>query len=180
MSASKKKVAKNKFKFVNYTSPNDARKRDNRIQVRSHVTRWQHTNSRANTAQYKLTSPGHGIGAGTDDAEELAAYVSNSSNSVDLAEPPGCPEPTEHREASHAKGDYFRRNTNKCDTKATIFTPEACRLVTGGLTHAFSQGAMSYRTIALQDSQNIIGVALRDMQLELSSVMGLYSKICEI
>jgi hypothetical protein len=84
-----------------------------------------------------------------------------------------------HREASFVERDHLRRDIDQCDIEATLFTPEACRIASEGAGKSFSQGAMSFRTIALQDSRNIIGLGLKDMQLELSSVMGLYRKICE-
>jgi hypothetical protein len=179
MSASKKKVAKDKFKFVNYTSPNDARKRDNRIQVRAHVTRWQHSHSRVYSTRSNVIDLDHGVDADSEDTKESAYCATHPDKPVDVANPSSSPDLTQRREASYAKDDYFRQDTDDTDTEATLFTPEAYRLTSGGMVHAFSQGAMSFRTIALQDSQNIIGVGLKDMQLELSSVMGLYKKICE-
>jgi len=180
MSAPKKKVAKDKFKFVNYTSPNDARKRDNRIQVRSHVTRWQHSHTRVYTTRSNVINPDRGIDADSKDTSEPVSCASHSDKPLDVGDSSSSPDLTERREASYAKHDYSRQDADESDTEATLFTPEACRLASGGMIHAFSQGAMSFRTIALQDSQNIIGVSLKDMQLELSSVMGLYKNICEM
>lgn len=163
MSEPKKKKPKNNFKFVNYTGPNDARESKTRTKVRSHVSRWQHSQSRArlyNAAQSKLIAPDVDNDTDTEESisPELAGY--------DV-----------HQNELH---DHFRQDNDEHDTEATLFSPEACRLVSGGATKSFSQGAMSFRTIALQDSQNVIGMGLQDMQLELSSVMGLYKNICEV
>lgn len=182
MSAPKKKVERDQFKFVNYASPSDARKRQARTQVRSHVTRWQHRHSRAqpqNTTQSKVVAPDREADVGTVDANECLSYASNANRPADVVDPPSRPEPRESREASYEEDDCSRRDNDECATEATLFTPEACRLASEGVIKSFSQAAMSFRTVALQDSQNIIGMGLKDMQLELSRVMGLYKNICE-
>lgn len=179
MSAPKKKVAKNDFKFVNYTDPNDARKPDNRVRVRSHVTRWQHTHSRVYPERFKVVDPDCGVGASTVNTKELTPDKSDLEKSVDVADSAKRPGPTGHGDASSTKDQCFRQDTDELDTETTLFAPEACKLAGGGAMKSFSRGAMSFRTIALQDSQNIIGMGLKDMQLELSSVMGLYKNICE-
>jgi hypothetical protein len=183
-----KKKSREKFKFVNYTSPNDAREGKVRTQVRSHVSRWQHSQSRArlqHSAQSKLIAV-H-VETGMDKMTGLPSQPSlfnkPQSRTGGLSEQRGSPAIGGHhvrQEASYHKDNQSSHNTNEHDTETTLFSPEACRLVGDGVMKSFSQGAMSFRTIALQDSQNIIGVGLKDMQLELSSVMGLYKNICEV
>ena len=77
MSASKKNKARDKFKFVNYTSPHDARETNNRIRVRSHVTRWQHKHSRVYSEQPKVVDQDCGVGTGADDTKELVSDESS-------------------------------------------------------------------------------------------------------
>lgn len=176
MSASKKNKARDKFKFVNYTSPHDARETNNRIRVRSHVTRWQHKHSRVYSEQPKVVDQDCGVGTGADDTKELVSDESSLDELVNVANSSKRPG---HGDASSTKDHCFRQDADEVDTETTLFTPEACRLAGGGALEAFSRGAISFRTIALQDSLNIIGTGLKDMQLELSSVMGLYKNICE-
>ena len=177
--ANKKAKAKGKFRFVNYTNPKDARESKVRTQVRSQASRWQHSQSRTRLHDAALALD-HDKDAGPGDTVELPFHTSGSSDSVDVADASTTPDLAEPREASCAKDEYFRRNTNETDTETTLLTPEACRIASRGMVKSFSQGAMSFRTIALQDSSNIIGMSLKDMQLELSSVMGLYKNICEM
>jgi hypothetical protein len=181
MSTTKKK-AKDKFKFVNYTNPKDARESKVRTQVRSQASRWQHSQSRARLHNAALALD-HNKDASADDTVELTSYRSSSNDSVDVAGPSSSSDLAERRETFYAQHDYFQQDTDGTDTETTLFTPEipeACRLANGSMLKSFSEGAMSFRTIALQDSQNIIGMSIKDMQLELSSVMGLYKNICEI
>ena len=179
IATNKEAKAKGKFKFVNYTNPKDARKTKVRNQVRSQASRWQHSQSRARLHDAALALD-RDKDAGTGDTVELPFNTSNSSDSVDGADPSISPDLVEPRETSYAEDEYFGRNIDETDTETTIFTPEACRLASGGMVKSFSQGVVSFRTIALQDSSNIIGVSLKDMQLELPSVMGLYKNICEM
>lgn len=178
MSATKKK-AKDKFKFVNYTNPKDARESKVRTQVRSQASRWQHSQSRARLHNAALALD-HDKDASADDTVEFPIYTSSSNDSVDVAGPSSSSDLAERRETFYAQHDYFRQDGDETDSETTLFTPEACRIASGGMVKSFSEGAMSFRTIALQDSQNIIGMSIKDMQLELSSVMGLYKNICEI
>jgi hypothetical protein len=177
MSTPKKNKARDKFKFVNYTSPHDARETNNRIRVRSHVTRWQHKHSRVYSEQPKAVDQDRGVGTGTNDRKGLIPDEPNLYKPVNGAD--SAKGSTGHGDASSTKDHCFRQDTDEVDTETALFTPEACRLAGGGALESFSRGAMSFRTIALQDSQNIIGMGLKDMQLELSSVMGLYKNICE-
>lgn len=62
----------------------------------------------------------------------------------------------------------------------TLSTPEAYRLARGDTADAFSRGEMSFRVIALQDGQNVVGTSLHNLRLDLSSVMGLYENICKV
>jgi hypothetical protein len=124
-------------------------------------------------------APHRDIDAGNVDAKEIVFHVSDPSRPVDVADQLNLPEHTERREVSSAEHDSPRQNIDESNIDATLFTPEACRIASEGSGRSFSQGSMSFRTIALQDSQNIIGMGLNDMQLELSSVMGLYKNICE-
>lgn len=178
MSATKKK-AKDKFKFVNYTNPKDARESKVRTQVRSQASRWQHSQSRARLHHAAL-APDREKGAGADDTVELSSNASNSNRTLNEADRSSSSELEGRREAFHTEHGCFLQSTDQTDTETTLFTPEACRLASRGMVKSFSQGAMSFRTIALQDSQNVIGMSIKDMRLELSSVMGLYKNICEI
>jgi hypothetical protein len=182
MFAPNTKVVKDQFKFVTYTSPDDARAGQARTQVRSNAARWHHKHSRArprNAAHFRDMAPHRDIDAGNVDAKEIVFHVSDPSRPVDVADQLNLPEHTERREVSSAEHDSPRQNIDESNIDATLFTPEACRIASEGSGRSFSQGSMSFRTIALQDSQNIIGMGLNDMQLELSSVMGLYKNICE-
>jgi hypothetical protein len=180
--------AKGNFKFVNYTSPSDARESKVRTQVRSHVSRWQHSQLRARlqqSAQFKSRDTDveaeiyHAKGLPIDSLSSNKRQLHAGGRS-DQWNYPALDGNHVRQEASYYKSDHCSRDTNQSDAETTLFSPEACRLFNGGVMKSFSQGAMSFRTIALQDSQNIIGVGLKDMQLELSSVMGLYKNICEV
>lgn len=194
MGESKKTAKNNTFKFVNFTNPSEARESKVRTQVRSHVSRWQHSQSRArvhHATQSKPATRDSNVDAGTGNTIGLPAYASNPITGSSTPEVgPGnfagqWLSPTTaarhiHRQDSYDGDKYTQQDTDEYDTEATLFSPEAYRLASSGLVKSFSQGAMSFRTIALQDSQNIIGVSLKEMQLELSSVMGLYKNICEL
>lgn len=179
------RVKSHNFKFVNYSSPVDARNGKNRRQVRSHVTKWQHSQLRARLHAAQLTHPG--VDPGIDGVAELCHRASNSSTADALAGTAAGGWSTSvsadgdvQNTDTSTPDDYFQQDVNEADTEATLFSPEACKIASSGLTKAFSQGAMAFKTIALHDSQNIIGLSLRDMQLELSSVMSLYKNICQL
>ncbi|GAB7327808.1 hypothetical protein MBLNU13_g11606t2 [Cladosporium sp. NU13] len=178
MSVTKKK-AKVKFKFVNYTNPTDAQESKVRTQVRSQASRWQHSQSRARLHHAAL-APDHDVDASACEKSEHSSNASESNMLIDRADSSSSPDLAERREAVYEQDDYFRQDADETDTETTLFTPEAFRLASGGMVKSFSQGVMAFRTIALQDSHNIIGMSLKDMRLELSSVMGLYKNICEI
>lgn len=85
-----------------------------------------------------------------------------------------------YADQASTEDEYINPDTDETKAEATLFSPEACRIASSGLTKSFSQGAMAFKTIALQDSANIVGLSLHDMRLELSSVMSLYRSICEM
>lgn len=180
------KTRSNTFKFIHYTSPADAPNGKVRKQVRSHVSKWQHSQSRARLHD-AIHSKHLSVDAGIDDAPELPCSASESST-PDLRvgafaarwSTPGSADGDMQRDDSNTRDRHTRHNIHESDTEATLFSPEACKIASSGLTQAFSQGVMAFRTIAIQDSQNIIGLSLNDMQLELSSVMSLYKNICEV
>lgn len=176
MSATKKK-ARDKFKFVNYTNPKDARESKVRTQVRSQASRWQHSQSRARLHDAALAIQSE-EDTGADD--ELSSNASDSDTALNEADRSISSEFEGRREAFRTEDGYFLQDTDQTNTETTLLTPGACRLASRGMAHLFSQGAMSFRTFALQDSQNVIGMSIKDMRLELSSVMGLYKNICEI
>jgi hypothetical protein len=178
----------NTFKFVNYTSADPVNVQNGKVrkQVRSHVSKWQHSQSRARIFD-AAHSKTHVVDSGADDVAGFYRNASNSTTpSISLGTSVGVPntrisvEGDVHQAGSETNDGYFLQDTEALDTEATLFSPEACKLVSTGLTKAFSQGVMSIRTVALQDSENIIGISLKDMQLELSSVMSLYKNICEV
>jgi hypothetical protein len=182
------KTKSNTFKFVNYTSADPVNVQNGKVrkQVRSHVSKWQHSQSRAryiDAAQSKAL----GVDSGADD---VAGFNQNASDSSTPGTSLGqsaagsstrvSVEGEVHRTNPEARDGYSKQNNEELDAEDTLFSPEACKLASSGLTKAFSQGVMSIRTVALQDSENIIGISLKDMQLELSSVMSLYKNICEV
>ena len=173
-----KRKAKDKFKFVNFTNRRDARESKVRTQVRSQASRWQHSQSIARL--HAALAPDHDIDSSASEKFKNSSNASNSNILVNVADPPISPDLAERREAIYEQHDYFPQDSDGTDTGTTIFTPEACRFASERALASFSRGVMSFRTIALEDSQNIIGTGLKVMRLELSSVMGLYKNICGI
>jgi hypothetical protein len=180
------KTRSNTFKFVNYTSTDPVNVQNGKVrkQVRSHVSKWQHSQSRARILDAAQTKS---LELGTNDVPELCHTASDSTTSSTLLETSAAGQSTHvfaesdaHQAHLETRDDNVQQDPEALDTEATLFSPEACRLASSGLTKAFSQGVMSIRTVALQDSENIIGISLNDMQLELSSVMSLYKNICEV
>ena len=111
MSTTKKK-AKDKFKFVNYTNPKDARESKVRTQVRSQASRWQHSQSRARLHNAALALD-HNKDASADDTVELTSYRSSSNDSVDVAGPSSSSDLAERRETFYAQHDDGDRHDNK-------------------------------------------------------------------
>lgn len=191
------------FEFINYTkstTPNDTRRREEiRSQVRAHATRWQHTQSRARRgAARHITNPRIDV----NDAEAQAATATSSlrnSSSFSVLKPDpwrgwfeanadersASPLPTQHhvnrRAESNTKAapNISRHQPNEPDAETTLISPNAYNLTTRGLPASFSLGTLSFRTLALRDTQNTIGTNLHAMRLPLSSVMTLYRSICE-
>lgn len=203
MGASKKRK-NTSFEFVHYTksTPNDTRRRGEiRSQVRSHVTRWQHIHSRARRgAKQPITDPRIDD---IDDAEAEAATAtsslrtSSSSSSFSVLKPdpwrgwfdgnadersasPHFAQYHVDRQAGSNTGpNISRHQLNDSNPETTLISPGAFHLATHGLPASFSHGTLSFRPLALRDTQNTIGTSLREMHLPLSSVMNLYRSICE-
>lgn len=171
------------FQFVNYSSLGDTPNGEARRQVRSQATRWRHSQSRArlrSTAQSLIP----------DSPRRIDSVVERSYRST----VPRTPHPrgrttiparspayyNSYADQASTEDEYINPDTDETKAEATLFSPEACRIASSGLTKSFSQGAMAFKTIALQDSANIVGLSLHDMRLELSSVMSLYRSICEM
>lgn len=175
------------FKFVNFSDPKEVQSGKLRKQVRSHVSKWQHSQTRAKLREAAQST--NKASTGRETTVESSTSESTSSSASQARSDTSAkqrPLPAFEDDQSRQKAD-IDRNDNKIhediyehDADTTLISPEAYRLAGSDITRAFSQGAMSFQTIALQDSQNIIGPSLRDMQLELSSVMGLYKSICVI
>ena len=77
-------------------------------------------------------------------------------------------------------GASQKQNDDNEDVEAMLYTPEAYKLARSNPADAFSRGEMSFRVIALQDSDNVVGSSLRDLHLNLSTIMSLYENICRI
>lgn len=190
MSNSKNKKPSKPFRFIHVTNPIDTLDGKVRKQVRSHVTRWQHSHSRVKAAADAVQSS-------TWDGDEDVDDATRRSDRARKVVAPRVDINADERSSSFSSAQWHARRTgcqtegsssysrdqpadeNLDTTETTLLTPEACRLSRMDmLTQSFSRGAMSFRTLALHDAHNTIGLSLHSMHLSLSSVMGLYESIC--
>lgn len=178
---------KTTFKFVSYSDPKDVQSGKVRKQVRSHVSKWQHSQTRAKLREAAQSTDtitdadvDKNTGQGRKESEVNPAIAQKltgipveqwSSLALDNCH-------SRQADSDTRGNNSTTENSYDQDAETTLISPEAYKLVGNDLTKAFSQGAMSFKTIALQDSNNIIGLSLKEMHLDLSSVMGLYKNIC--
>lgn len=189
MSNSKEKPSK-PLKFIHVTNPTDTLDGKVRKQVRSHVTRWQHSHSRVKAAADAVQSS-------TWDGDEDGDDATRRSDRAWKLVAPRADINADERSGSSSSAQWHGKRTgcqtedssaysrdqpadeNLDATETTLLTPEACRLSRMDmLTRSFSRGSMSFRTLALHHAHNTIGLSLHSMHLSLSSVMGLYESIC--
>lgn len=169
------------FKFVNIERPGDATNERVRRQVRSHVSRLQHRQNRDRqslSATHSKRYPATRLEAGT------SSSVDSSEDGHGTA---GTPVETRNVTTS-----WLRRSTTGSDS-ASEETAEQQRLSvlaaghsaspalltspSSALERSFSRGSLAFRTISLNDPDNVIGTNIAELKLDLSSILSFYRMI---
>jgi hypothetical protein len=163
------------FRFVNIERPGDATNERVRRQVRSHVSRLQHRQNRERQFQQAAQSKAHRLEAGA--SSSLESSEDGHSTAVTPAD------------ARNVTASWTRHSTTESDTtseesadhqQAFTAQPPLIALPSSALEKSFSRGSLSFRTIALNDPDNIIGKNIAELKLDLSSIMSFYRMIAII
>ena len=181
------------FQFVNLDRPGDASDFRVRRQVRSHVTRLQHRQNRQNRERRQSHAVSHPRGVATD------AEPASTSSSLDTSEdgrvssiaPPNVSNIPEVASAWLRHSTESDSTTDESVEKQLISPfatrppvqgvfPSALTTPTSALERAFSRGSLAFRTISLNDPDNIIGRNVAELKLDLSSILSFYRTISMI
>jgi hypothetical protein len=178
-----KKREKSDFKFVNIERPADAANERVRRQVRSHVSRLQHRQNRERLSHQASRSRDI----------EFAKEASGASNSIDSSEDGQltvvAPAKVRNKTPSWIRHSTESDSTPDESTEIRHISPPPIQLdaspsvltsPTSALEKAFSRGSLAFRTISLNDPDNIIGRNVAELRLDLSSIMSFYRMISMI
>lgn len=170
------------FKFVNIERPGDATNARVRRQVRSHVSRLQHRQNRERQS--------HRGGRSQSIVAEPEAPPSSSIDSSEDGQVTAST-PVNARNTTHS---WFRHSTESDSnpdesTERQPSSPPTTDLTisssvlaspTSALEKAFSRGSLAFRTISLNDPDNVIGRNAAELRLDLASIMSFYRMIAII
>ena len=171
------------FKFVNVERPGDPANARVRRQVRSHVSRLQHRQNRERQSREGLRS--RGIAADADAAGGSSSIDSSEDGRVTIVAPD---------DARNKTASWIRRSTESDSTPEEnaetkphpplvthlAISPSVLTSPTSALEKAFSRGSVAFRTISLNDPDNIIGKNVAELRLDLSSILSFYRMISMI
>jgi hypothetical protein len=170
------------FKFVNYERPGDATNERVRRQVRSHVSRLQHRQNRERQFHQIAQSKVQRLEAGA------SSGLGSSEDGLTTAVAPA--------DVRNATASWNRHSTAESDTtseeatdhqqvfipasRPAVAQPPLVALPSSALERSFSRGSLAFRTIALNDPENIMGRNIAELKLDLSSIMSFYRMIAII
>jgi len=174
------------FQFVNLDRPDNAADSRVRRQVRSHVARMQHRqNKRDREGQSRLVSHSRGI----DNDPEPANTSSSLDSSEDGRVSSIAPTNMRNRTSSWLRHSTESDSTPDESAENRLVSPPTTRLPvsrsvltspTTALEKAFSRGSLAFRTISLNDPDNIVGRNVAELRMDLSSIMSFYRTISMI
>ncbi|KAL1583252.1 hypothetical protein WHR41_07888 [Cladosporium halotolerans] len=160
------------FKFINIEQPGDAAEKRTRRQVRSHVSRLQHRLHRERNRNTESLNK-------TDDANAQASSSAEVAHVNESSQKP--PKSTTAPEATRVvfqtvnrSGDDRAINSLQRRNNGTTSLPQA---PTTPLEKAFSRGEMAFRTITLDDPENVVGSNIGGLRLDISNLMHSYKMI---
>ncbi|KAK5109093.1 hypothetical protein LTR62_007550 [Meristemomyces frigidus] len=178
------------LQFIHLTEPGEAKDRKFQRQVRAHVTRLQHRQTRNRNRQNSLR--------GASESQALTpglAALGTSLQSTETLEEPPSDAPSNSAEnaqdllrtypvvTNYQPGDGNDEQTNlqqdaaPVNSEAQMLALKPWRLPENDLANSFSRGEAAYRTFALYDSGNVVGRTVSALELDYSSVMSLYRSI---
>jgi hypothetical protein len=171
------------FKFVNIERPGDAADERVRRQVRSHVSRLQHQQSRERQSQNaaRLRSI---AGAQLEPGVYNSLDSSEDGHAIAVAA----------LDSRNVTTSWVRRSTESDSTSEETVThqhflppitrptapPSLLKLPMGSLEKSFSRGSIAFRTISLKDPENVIGRNVAELRMDLSNIMSFYRMIATI
>lgn len=159
------------FHFVNLNRPVDATQNHNRRRIKSHVSKWHYRKARERFRDNAAISTPT-IGSGTGPQIGPPAHLACGRQLVDEVplEVTATPADPNHRVEARNYGTPKSAELQN-NAKAAVESGRAVRLLNTTTTKSFSQGAMSFETFALNDTNHIVGAALNAFGLDLSSVL---------
>ncbi|KAI5365357.1 hypothetical protein Slin14017_G052470 [Septoria linicola] len=156
--------------FIQIKRPNDTKKKDVRKQVRSHIARQQHKRARELTQQR----------SGLRELSPLAPRESDclrdaNTHAFDFAN--GKPNSSNASRTTSVHQDDNDTTIDEGDA-ADLDALMTMKLVAQNpLAKGFSQGTAAFQTFALHDPANTAGIALANLGLHTSSVVGFYDHL---
>jgi hypothetical protein len=173
------------FKFVNIERPGDATNERVRRQVRSHVSRLQHRQNRER--QFHQAAHLKGVAAARLDAGASSSLDSSEDGRSTVVAPADVRNTiTSWTRHSSTESDSTSEETaerQQISPPASGFAtaqPSLLALPSSVLEKSFSRGSLAFRTISLNDPDNIIGRNVAELKLDLSSIMSFYRMIAII
>lgn len=154
------------FKFINIEQPGDAAEKRTRRQVRSHVSRLQHRLHRERNRNTESLNKTEDANAQASSSAELA-HVNESSQKP----PKSTTAPEANRvvfQTVNRSGDNRAINSLQRRNNGSTSLPQA---PTTPLEKAFSRGEMAFRTITLDDPENVVGSNIGGLRLDISNLM---------
>lgn len=177
------------FQFVNLDRPGDATDSRVRRQVRSHVSRLQHQQNRQNRQnrerQSHLESQSQRVAADAEPASNSSSLDSSEDGHV----PATAPTNARNRATLWLRHSTESDSTPDEGAESQLISPPATRLPvfpsvltfpTSALEKAFSRGSLAFRTVSLNDPDNIIGRNVAELRMDISSIMSFYRTISMI
>ncbi|GIZ48645.1 hypothetical protein CKM354_001169700 [Cercospora kikuchii] len=153
--------------FVVVGQPSDAQSAGYRRTVRSHVTKTQHRRAREATTTklpYEFVEGSDGRRRKKRSAKGNTESNTSSSSTTPSASTDREENAVEELSSQHAVRQELTRRTT------------AASLQTSGASGMFSTGAMSLRTIALDDADNDVGMVLSSLRCNVTTVWTLYER----